>query len=73
MSQHQPKSESKLEVLHKQRLVARIFRAAEAAEYPVEQIEFTADGTIIVKPRALAKTKPEPNDWDDKYGEPSAA
>jgi hypothetical protein len=37
-------------VLHHQRVIGRIFRAAEAAHFPVEQIEFCADGTIIVKP-----------------------
>ena len=35
-------------VLHQQRVIRRIFSAAEAAKYPVEQIEFTADGKIIV-------------------------
>jgi hypothetical protein len=56
-------------VIHHQRVIGRIFRAAEAAKFPVEQIEFCADGTIIVKPRAstsksdLAKT--EPNDFDN--------
>jgi len=56
-------------VLHQQRVIRRIFSAAEAAKYPVEQIEFTADGKIIVRPRASTPSgdlaKPEPNDFDD--------
>ena len=65
-------------VLHHQRLIGRIFRAAERAHFPVEQIEFCADGTIIVKPgkpisksegAAVSETK---NDWDRKYGPPAA-
>jgi hypothetical protein len=54
-------------VLHHQRVIGRILRAAEQAHFPVEQIEFCANGTIIVKPRTstLAKTKTEPNDFDD--------
>jgi hypothetical protein len=47
-------------VLHHQRVIGRIFRAAEAAHFPVDQIEFCADGTIIVKP-----TKPDKDRrWD---------
>jgi hypothetical protein len=56
-------------VLHHQRVIGRIFRAAVAAHFPVEQIEFCADGTIIVKPRAATSSgdpaKTEPNDFDN--------
>ena len=56
-------------VIHHQRVIGRIFRAAEAAEYPVGQIEFCPDGTIIVRPRAVTSSvdpaKTEPNDFDD--------
>jgi hypothetical protein len=54
-------------VLHHQRVIGRVFRAATAAKYPVETIEFTADGSIIVRPRVATSdvTKPEPNDFDD--------
>lgn len=56
-------------VIHHQRVIGRIFRAAEAAHFPVEQIEFYGDGTIIVKPRAATSSadpaKTEPNDFDD--------
>jgi hypothetical protein len=37
-------------VLHHQRVISRVFRAAKATEYPVKTIEFTADGNIIVRP-----------------------
>jgi hypothetical protein len=57
----------KSKVLHRQRVIGRVFRAATAAKYPVETIEFTADGSIIVRPRGVTPsvTKPEPNDFDD--------
>jgi hypothetical protein len=66
-------------VLHHQRVIGRILRAAEQAHFPVEQIEFCANGTIIVKPGKSSKpdevstaveTK---NEWDGEYGPPSAA
>jgi hypothetical protein len=38
-------------VLHHQRVMGRVFRAAKAAEYPVETIEFCVDGSIVVRPR----------------------
>jgi len=58
-------------VLHHQRVIGRVFRAATAAKYPVETIEFTADGSIVVRPRvampsvAKPEPEPEPNDFDD--------
>jgi hypothetical protein len=54
-------------VLHHQRVMGRVFRAAKAAEYAVETIEFTVDGNIIVRPRVAMPSiaKPEPNDFDD--------
>jgi len=53
-------------VLHHQRVMGRVFRAAKAAEYPVETIEFCVDGRIVVRPRvASSVVKPEPNDFDD--------
>jgi len=42
-------------VIHHQRVIGRIFRAAEAANFPVETIEFTNDGTIIVRPSKAGK------------------
>jgi hypothetical protein len=57
-------------VLHHQRVIGRIFRAAEAAHFPVEHIEFCADGTIIVKPTRPDKlgdapeTKNDERRWD---------
>ena len=45
-------------VIHHQRVIGRIFRAAEAAHFPVEQIAFCADGTIIVKPRNRGEAPP---------------
>ena len=55
-------------VIHHQRVIGRIFRAAEAAHFPVEQIEFCADGTIIVKPRnredAPVVTGDDEQKWD---------
>ena len=67
----------KSKVLHRQRVIGRVFRAATAAKYPVETIEFTADGNIIVRPvkphyrdEAADRTK---NEWDRNYGPPSAA
>lgn len=44
-------------VLHHQRVIGRIFRAAKAAHFPVERIEFCADGTIIVKPTKPGKDR----------------
>ena len=61
-------------VLHHQRVIGRVFRAATAAKYPVETIEFTADGNIIVRPvkphdrddaAPASKTK---NEWDEVIG-----
>ena len=64
-------------VLHHQRVIGRVFRAATAAKYPVEEIEFTADGNIIVRPvkhhdrdDVVPVTK---NEWDGEYLPPSAA
>jgi hypothetical protein len=60
-------------VIHHQRLIGRIFRAASAANFAIDEIEFTNDGTIIVKPRppGVAPAKPGPDDaanknpWDE--------
>jgi hypothetical protein len=58
---------SKKKVIHHQRVIGRIFRAAKIADYPIEQVEFMEDGRIIVRPRAPsgASAKPERNDFDD--------
>ena len=56
-------------VLHHQRVIGRVFRAATAAKYPVETIEFTVDGSIIVRPRNqddAAPVRETKNDWDEK-------
>jgi hypothetical protein len=47
--------------------MGRVFRAAKAADHPVEMIEFCVDGSVIVRPKvAMSSTaKPEPNDFDD--------
>jgi hypothetical protein len=63
-------------VLHHQRVIGRVFRAAKATEYPVETIEFTADGNIIVRPRnqddvtgqPAASDISEVNPWDEVLG-----
>jgi hypothetical protein len=54
-------------VLLHQRVMGRVFRAAKAADYPVETIEFCVDGSIVVRPRVAMPSvvKPEPNDFDD--------
>ena len=56
-------------VLHHQRVIGRIFRAAEAAKFPVDAVEFAPDGTITVRTRvamsSVANPEPEPNDFDD--------
>jgi hypothetical protein len=54
-------------VIHHQRLIGRIFRAAKAADYSIEEVEFMEDGRIIVRPKAPggAHDKPERNDFDD--------
>ena len=54
-------------VLHHQRVIGRIFRAATAAKYPVEEIEFTADGTIIVRPGKSADVPPVVEDDEKKW------
>jgi hypothetical protein len=54
-------------VLHHQRVIGRIFRAATAAKYPVEEIEFTADGTIIVRPGKPADVPPVVEDDEKKW------
>jgi hypothetical protein len=64
-------------VVHHQRVIGRILRAASAAHFPVEQIEFTADGTIIVRPKASGQAAPSEidpnaNEWDADYGKPAA-
>jgi hypothetical protein len=41
---------AKSQVLHKQRVVARIFKAASAAKQSIKQYEFLPDGRIIVVP-----------------------
>jgi hypothetical protein len=66
-------------VLHHQRVIGRVFRAAKAAKFPVETIEFTADGNIILKPGKFrdrdeaAPASETKNEWDGEYGPPSAA
>ena len=63
-------------VLHHQRVIGRVFRAATAAKYPVETIEFTVDGSIIVRPRnqddvtgqPAASDISEVNPWDEVLG-----
>ena len=56
-------------VLHQQRVMGRVFRAAKAAEFPVDAIKFCVDGSVIVRPRTSTPNgdlaKPEPNDFDD--------
>jgi len=54
-------------VLHHKRVIGRIFRAAEAAKFPVDAVEFAPDGTITVRTRVAMSSiaKPEPNDFDD--------
>jgi len=54
-------------VLHHQRVIGRIFRAAEAAKFPVDAVEFAPDGTITVRTRVAMPSvaKPEPNDFDN--------
>jgi hypothetical protein len=54
-------------VLDHQRVIGRIFRAAEKAHFPVEQIEFCADGTIIVKPGKPADVPPVVEDDEKKW------
>jgi len=57
-------------VLHHQRVIGRVFRAAKATEYPVETIEFTADGNIIVRPiKPHNRDDAAPvNEWDEVIG-----
>ena len=42
-------------VIHRRHVISRILKAATDANYPVEQIEFTKDGTVILK----AAVKPD--------------
>ena len=66
-------SMSKNQVINPERRVRRILRAAVAAKFPIEQIEFAPDGTIVVKPKASTPNdESAENEWDRKY-EPSAA
>jgi hypothetical protein len=52
-------------VLHHQRVIGRVFRAAMAAKYPVEEIQFTTDGTIIVRPgKVEVPAEDDEKKWD---------
>jgi hypothetical protein len=69
MSQDQPKFDSKREVLHKERHVRRVLRAAQSVDFPIAEVVFCPDGTIRMVPAEKPDTAPI-----SKTGiEPSAA